>query len=129
MSLWHSVRYAACIQQFILRKSRADLRTSPAGTVTRSSRHQTTLLALAERLGLIVGQIYPEVVSGETIASRPQMQRLLHDLEQGLWDAVMVMEVARLTRGSQIDQGIIANAFKYTHTLIITPDKIYALPF
>ena len=63
------------------------------------------------------------MVSGETIASRPQMQRLLHDLEQGLWDAVMVMEVARLTRGSQIDQGIIANAFKYTHTLIITPDK------
>lgn len=108
-----------------LRKSRADLEDESRGHSDTLSRHQTTLLALAERLGLIVGQIYPEVVSGETIASRPQMQRLLHDLEQGLWDAVMVMEVARLTRGSQIDQGIIANAFKYTHTLIITPDKIY----
>src|SRR5699024_1978540 len=46
-------------------------------------------------------------------------------LEAGLWEAVLVMEVPRLTRGSQIDQGMIANAFKYTHTLIITPEKIY----
>lgn len=108
-----------------LRKSRADLEDESRGHSDTLTRHQTALLALAERLQLIVGQIYPEVVSGETIASRPQMQNLLHDLEQGFWDAVLVMEVARLTRGSQIDQGIIANAFKYTHTLIITPDKIY----
>lgn len=108
-----------------LRKSRADLEDESRGHSDTLTRHQTALMALAARLGLVVGQIYPEVVSGETIASRPQMQNLLHDLEQGLWDAVLVMEVARLTRGSQIDQGIIANAFKYTHTLIITPDKIY----
>ncbi len=108
-----------------LRKSRADLEDESRGHSDTLTRHQTALMALAERLHLVVGQIYPEVVSGETIASRPQMQNLLHDLEEGLWDAVLVMEVARLTRGSQIDQGIIANAFKYTHTLIITPDKIY----
>lgn len=108
-----------------LRKSRADLEDESRGHRDTLARHQAALLALAERLHLIVGQIYPEVVSGETIASRPQLQSLLYDLEQGRWDAVLVMEVARLTRGSQIDQGIIANAFKYTHTLIITPDKIY----
>lgn len=108
-----------------LRKSRADLDDESKGHGDTLSRHRQTLLSLADRLHVAVGKIYPEVVSGETIASRPQMQALLHDLEAGLWDAVLVMEVPRLTRGSQIDQGIIANAFKYTRTLIITPDKIY----
>lgn len=108
-----------------LRKSRADLDDESRGHSDTLERHQKALLELANRLHVAVGKIYPEVVSGETIASRPQMQSLLHDLEQGMWDAVLVMEVARLTRGSQIDQGIIANAFKYTRTLIITPDKIY----
>ena len=108
-----------------LRKSRADLEDETQGHSDTLLRHQTALCALADRLHLVVGEIYPEVVSGETIASRPQMQRLLYDLEQGLWDAVLVMEVARLTRGSQMDQGMIANVLKYTHTLIITPDKIY----
>lgn len=108
-----------------LRKSRADLDDESRGHSDTLKRHQQTLLDLANRLHIAVGKIYPEVVSGETIASRPQMQALLRDLEQGMWDAVLVMEVARLTRGSQIDQGMIANAFKYTHTLIVTPDKIY----
>lgn len=108
-----------------LRKSRADLDDESRGHSDTLERHQKALLELANRLHVAIGKIYPEVVSGETIASRPQMQKLLHDLEQGMWDAVLVMEVARLTRGSQIDQGIIANAFKYTRTLIITPDKIY----
>lgn len=108
-----------------LRKSRADLDDESKGHGDTLARHRETLLVLADRLHVAVGKIYPEVVSGETIASRPQMQALLHDLEAGLWDAVLVMEVPRLTRGSQIDQGIIANAFKYTRTLIITPEKIY----
>lgn len=108
-----------------LRKSRADLMAEASGEGETLSRHRQTLLETADRLHLAVGKIYPEVVSGETIAARPQMQQLLADLEAGLWDAVLVMEVARLTRGSQLDQGIIANAFKFTQTLIITPDKVY----
>ena len=84
-----------------LRKSRADLDDESRGHSDTLERHQKALLELANRLHVAIGKIYPEVVSGETIASRPQMQKLLHDLEQGMWDAVLVMEVARLTRGSQ----------------------------
>ena len=84
-----------------LRKSRADLDDESKGHGDTLARHRKTLLALADRLHVAVGKIYPEVVSGETIASRPQMQALLHDLEAGLWDAVLVVEVPRLTRGSQ----------------------------
>ena len=69
-----------------LRKSRADLDDESKGHGDTLARHRETLLALADRLHVAVGKIYPEVVSGETIASRPQMQALLHDLEAGLWE-------------------------------------------
>ena len=35
------------------------------------------------------------------------------------------MEVERLARGNTIDQGIVSQAFKYSNTLIITPNKVY----
>ena len=43
--------------------------------------------------------IYREIVSGETIASRPVMQQVLSEVEQGLWSGAFVMEIERLARG------------------------------
>lgn len=62
---------------------------------------------------------------GETLAARPEAQALLTDVEAGIWDGVLVMEVERLARGDTIDQGIVSQAFKYSGTLIITPMKTY----
>lgn len=53
------------------------------------------------------------------------MQKLLRDVEKKLWSGVLVMEVERLARGDTIDQGTVAEAFKYSHTKIITPTKVY----
>lgn len=89
------------------------------------ARHEKLLLELAKKRNYNVTQIYREVVSGETIAARPVMQHLLQEVEQGLWDGVIVVEVERLARGDTIDQGIMAQAFKYSNTLIITPLKVY----
>ena len=89
------------------------------------ARHEKLLLDLAKRRNYNVTQIYREVVSGETIAARPVMQHLLQEVEQGLWDGVLVVEVERLARGDTIDQGIMAQAFKYSNTEIITPLKVY----
>lgn len=72
-----------------------------------------------------IADIYREVVSGDTIASRPVMQQLLNEVEQGLWNGVFVMEVERLARGDTIDQGLVAQAFRYSNTKIITPMKTY----
>jgi DNA invertase Pin-like site-specific DNA recombinase len=108
-----------------LRKSRADLEAEQRGDGETLARHQRTLLALADKLELHVTRIYHEVVSGETIASRPEMQRLLSDVEKGLWAGVLVMEVERLARGETIDQGTVQRAFIYSATKIITPVKIY----
>ena len=108
-----------------LRKSRADAEAEASGAGETLKRHETALLALAKRLDLTITAVYKEVVSGETITSRPVMQQLLDEVERGLWQGVLVMEITRLARGETIDQGIVAQAFKYSGTQIITPDKIY----
>lgn len=108
-----------------LRKSRADAEAELAGEGETLARHEKTLLALAKKYKLPITKIYKEILSGETIAGRPVMQQLLQDVEAGLWDGVLVMEVERLGRGDTMDQGIILNAFKYSSTKIITPMKTY----
>jgi DNA invertase Pin-like site-specific DNA recombinase len=108
-----------------LRKSRADEEAESRGEVETLARHERILLEVAKKQKLIVGDIFREVVSGETIASRPMMQRLLSEVEQGIWESVLVVEVERLARGDTIDQGIMAQAFKYSNTKIITPNKTY----
>lgn len=60
-----------------LRKSRVDLEAEAHGEGDTLARHRKTLLALAAAQQLNVTRIYEEVVSGDTIAARPQMQQLL----------------------------------------------------
>ena len=108
-----------------LRKSRADLEAEARGEGDTLARHEAELRRTAARMGLTVTDIYREIVSGETIAARPQMQRLLAEVEHGVWDSVLVMEVERLARGDTIDQGIVAQAFKYSGTKIVTPIKVF----
>jgi DNA invertase Pin-like site-specific DNA recombinase len=108
-----------------LRKSRAD--SSQETEEETLSRHETILRNLAATQKLNVTRIYREVVSGEAIAARPQMQELLQDVEAGLWDGVLVVEIERLGRGNSIDQGIISETFRYSNTKIITPLKTFDL--
>lgn len=108
-----------------LRKSRIDVEAERQGEGETLARHKKALLDLANKRGYHIEKIYEEVVSGETIVSRPQMQALLSDVEQGLYRGVLVMEIERLARGDTMDQGLVAQTFKYSDTLIITPLKIY----
>ncbi len=108
-----------------VRKSRADAEAEARGEGETLTRHMTTLLELAKRRQLNVTQIYKEIASGESIVARPVMQQLLSEVEQGLWEGVLVMEVERLARGDTIDQGIVAQTFKFSDTKIITPIKDY----
>lgn len=108
-----------------LRKSRKDMEAEMHGEGETLARHEKTLLSLAKKMNLLIGKIYREVVSGDSIVARPQMQQLLQDVENGLWTGVLVMEVERLARGNTLDQGIVSNTFKYASTKIITPVKTY----
>lgn len=108
-----------------LRKSRADTEAEVHGEGETLARHEKALLDLAGRMRLTVGDIYREIVSGESIATRPMMQRLLSEVEEGQWEGVLVMEIERLARGNTIDQGIVLQAFQQAGTNIITPTKTY----
>ena len=108
-----------------LRKSRAD--SAQETEVETLSRHEKTLVDLAKNQKLKIDKFYREVVTGESIAARPQMQELLAEVELGKYDGVLVIELERLGRGNSIDQGIISETFRYSDTKIITPTKTFDL--
>lgn len=108
-----------------LRKSREDIEAEKYGEGETLARHEKILKTLAQKRGLAIGKIYREIVSGETISERKEMQKLLRDVENEMWTGVLVVEVERLARGDTSDQGRVAKAFKYSHTQIITPIKTY----
>ena len=111
-----------------LRKSRAD---DPLLTVEEIlARHEAILDEWAEKnLGAKIPEEnkYREVVSGETIADRPDMQRVLKEIESPKKKAILIVEVQRLSRGDLEDAGRLIKILRYTNTLVITPQKIYDL--
>lgn len=107
-----------------LRKSRDEENESKDVTLAR---HETMLKDYCKRNNLHIIAIYKEVVSGESIANRPEMQRLLEDVDAGLYDGVVCVEIERLSRGNQIDQVEILEIFKSSKTKIYTLQKVYDL--
>ena len=108
-----------------LRKSRLDIEAERYGNTDTLDRQKKILIDFAKRNNITVDKFYKEVVSGESIDTRPEVQKLLNDVENGIWDGVLVVEVERLARGDTIDQGLVFRAFKRNGTKIITPIKTY----
>lgn len=108
-----------------IRKSREDEEIEKYEEGNSLERQEKRLKDYAQSRNLKIGKIYKEIVSGETISERKEMQKLLTDVENELWTGVLVIEVERLARGDTSDQGRVAKAFKYSHTKIITPMKTY----
>ncbi|QMV43713.1 recombinase family protein [Cohnella cholangitidis] len=110
-----------------LRKSRIDLESESRGAEDTFKVHRRTLIDLAKRFNITISEVYQEkpATSGERISERPEMIRLIGDVEGGKWNGILVVEVERLARGDTMDQGIVAQAFKYSNTLIITPMRTY----
>jgi DNA invertase Pin-like site-specific DNA recombinase len=106
-----------------LRKSRED--DEAKGETL--ARHETMLTDYCARNHLNVVKIYREVVSGEKIANRPQMSKLLDDVSADMYDGVVCVEIERLSRGNPIDQCEILDVFKGSNTKIYTLNKIYDL--
>ena len=70
---------------------------------------------------------YREVVSGESLDSRPEMSKLLKAIESPKIKAILTVEVQRLSRGDLEDAGRLIKLLRYTNTYVITPNKIYDL--
>lgn len=111
-----------------LRKSRSDDALLTVEEVLQ--KHESILDDWAERN--VGGKIpeenkHREVVSGETIDDRPEMVRLLKEIESPRVKAILVVEVQRLSRGDLEDAGRLIKLLRYTNTLVITPQKTYDL--
>lgn len=111
-----------------LRKSQSD---DPLLTVEEVlEKHEKILDDWAEQhLGAKVPEHnkFREVVSGETMKERPGIQKVLRMIESPKYKAVAVVEPQRLTRGDGEEIGRLMKLFKYTDTLVITPQRIYNL--
>lgn len=111
-----------------LRKSRQD---DPNETVEEVLRkHEIQLQEYALRTygyRLPEKDIYREVVSGEMIEDRPQVNLVLKKIEDPAIKGVIVIEPQRLTRGDMLDCGTVEHLFRYTNTLVVTPPKTYDL--
>lgn len=111
-----------------LRKSRSDDPTLSVEEVL--AKHETILNEWAEKnLGAKVPEEnkYREVVSGETIADRPEIQKVLTRVESPRIKAILTVEVQRLSRGDLEDAGRLMKLLRYTNTIVITPQFTYNL--
>ena len=109
-----------------LRKSRAD---DPLLSVEEVlSKHETRLDEWVDRnltAPIPVANRFKEVVSGESIADRPEFQKVLKLVESPSIKAVLVVEVSRLGRPDMEEIGKISKIFRYTNTMVITPERIF----
>lgn len=111
-----------------LRKSRAD--NEYEAVEETLAKHERQLQDFAIRLlgnRIPEHNIFREVVSGETIQDRPDIQKILSLIESSSVCGVFVIDPQRLSRGDWEDGGKILSSFKYSDTLILTPAKIYDL--
>ena len=115
------------MEQYVkyLRKSRFDRDYAELTEEETLRRHEKLLDDLARQRGYHVVKTYQEVVSGDSIAARPEVQKLLEEVSAGLYAGVLVVDVERLARGNSADQAYISQVFQFSGTKIITPAKTY----
>lgn len=111
-----------------LRKSRAD---DPLLSIEEVlERHEKILREWCERnLGGMVPEanIFREIVSGETIAARPDFQKILRLIESPKYKAILTVDAQRLSRGDLEDAGRIIKLLRYTNTFVITHEMAFDL--
>ncbi len=111
----YDIRYVA----IYIRKSRAE-------SIDDLEKHRLILTDLCNKNNFKYVE-YMEVGTSDSIDMRPQISKLLKEVEEGMYDAVCVVEYDRLGRGDLGEQDRLKKAFQKSDTLIITPDKIYNL--
>lgn len=117
------------MEQYIeyLRKSQMDRDFDEVSVEETLARHRKRLGEFIQQRKLNVTVVLEEVVSGESLASRPQMLKCLELINTGEYAGVVCMDIDRLSRGDSMDSGYIMQVLKINGCKIITPDKTYDL--
>lgn len=110
-----------------LRKSRMDTDFEEVSVEETLNRHRKILNSFCKERRLNVVETLEEVVSGESLSSRPKMLRLLELVNTGMYAGVVCVDIERLSRGSSLESGYIMQVLQTNSCKIITPSKIYDL--
>ena len=105
-----------------LRKSRDDT----GGEEDVLLKHETALTDLVRKNNWRY-VIYREIGSSDSIDFRPEFKRLLKDIENDFYDAVVVMDYDRLSRGDKEDRARVEKILQQSNTLVVTPQRVYDL--
>jgi DNA invertase Pin-like site-specific DNA recombinase len=108
-----------------LRKSQMDRDYEDLSVEETLKRHRAKLDEFIKRNDLNVTVVLEEVVSAESLHSRPKMLELLELVNTGEYDGVLCMDIDRLSRG--YESGYIMQILQMNGCKIITPDKTYDL--
>lgn len=111
-----------------LRKSRQD---DPNETVEEVlAKHEIWLQEWAvKNLGRRIPEehIFREIVSGERISDRREMQKVLRAAESADVAGIICFNASRLSRGDLMDCGTLITTLRFTSTLVATPMMVYNL--
>lgn len=110
-----------------LRKSRMDTDYEEVSVEETLNRHRKILDNFCKEKHLNVVEVLEEVVSGESLSSRPKMLRLLELVNTGIYAGVVCVDIERLSRGSSLESGYIMQILQTNNCKIITPSKVYDL--
>ena len=110
-----------------LRKSRMDTDFDEVSVEETLNRHRKILESFCKERRLNVVETLEEIVSGESLSSRPKMLRLLELVNTGMYAGVVCIDIERLSRGSSLESGYIMQVLQANNCKIITPSKIYDL--
>lgn len=113
-------------KKLIIRYVAIYIRKSRAESMEDLEKHRMVLIDLCKRHNFKYVE-YMEVGTSDSIDLRPKICKLLKEVEEGVYDAVCVVEYDRLGRGDLGEQDRIKKAFQKSNTFIITPDKIFDL--
>ena len=121
-----SPEYKSKIWLMYLRKSRQD---DPHETVEEVlAKHEAMLQDWALReLGHTIPEeyIFREIVSGERISDRRELQKVLRAIESNEVAGIICRDASRLSRGDLIDCGTLMSTLQFTSTLVATPMMVY----
>jgi DNA invertase Pin-like site-specific DNA recombinase len=110
-----------------LRKSQMDRDFENLSVEETLNRHRVILAEFTKSQRLNVEVILEEVVSGESLSSRPQMMKALELINTGEYDGIICMDIDRLSRGNGMDSSYIMSVLQANNCKIITPNKTYDL--
>ena len=113
------------MEQYVkyLRKSRFDRDYAELSVEDTLKRHEAILDKVAEDRGYYIAKTYYEVVSGESIAARPEIQKLLEEVSAGIYAGVLVVDLERLARGTALTKRISARSSSILLPRSLPPPK------